>query len=163
MRRFNFIAVSLLILWSIRPETQIGAQDRLDGPRTQSLSNIEKNEKAIQEERTKALKECVTPGRPKPQVEKEIKGLGLCGKAISLPKPGYPQEAKAQNISGRVVVSVVVNEQGDVIWAKGIEGHPLLQEAALKAACQAQYSPEKISNRAIKVSHVISYNFVNDN
>jgi protein TonB len=88
--------------------------------------------------------------------------LGLCGKAISLPKPDYPPEAKAQKISGAVHISVVVDEEGNVIWAKGIEGAPLLQEAALRAACQSRFSPEKISGRPIKVNRVISYNFLNE-
>jgi protein TonB len=114
------------------------------------------------EVRLKRFRECTTPDRPKPAVEKEMNTLGLCGKAISLPKPDYPPEAKAQKISGAVHISVVVDEEGNVIWAKGIEGAPLLQEAALRAACQSRFSPEKISGRPIKVNRVISYNFLNE-
>jgi TonB family protein len=159
MRRFILIAVGCLMLLSICLETPIEAQNRRRGTHHQSPYNID-TERAAREERSKAIDECMTSGRPKPEVENERKGPELCGKAISLPKPAYPEEAKAQGASGRVVVRVVANEKGHVIWAEVIDGHPLLKEASLKAACQAQYSPEKISNRAIKVSHVISYNFV---
>src|SRR5262245_24174763 len=139
MRRLTLIAVGFLIVSSTLLEARIGAQD---------------------EERARAIKECTTPGRPRPEVERNRMRPELCGKAISLPKPAYPEEAKAKNISGRVAVIVVANEEGNVIWAEATEGHPLLQEAAIKAACQARYSPEKISKRPIKVSHVISYIFV---
>ena len=110
--------------------------------------------------RRKLIHDCLTPDQPKPAVEKQIKSPELCGKAISLPKPPYPEEAQAKGISGRVRIEVVANEEGDVMWAKAVEGDPLLQQAALKAACQSKYAPEKVSNRPIKVGHVISYNFL---
>jgi TonB family protein len=110
--------------------------------------------------RRKLIEDCLTPDQPKPAVEKEMKSPELCGKAISLPKPAYPEEARAKGVSGIVRIEVVANEDGNVMWAKAVEGDPLLQQAALKAACQSKYSPEKISNRPIKVSHVISYNFL---
>jgi TonB family protein len=112
------------------------------------------------EERHKRIEACTTPDRPKPPVENERKGPELCGKAISLPKPLYPEEAKAQGISGVVTINMVTDENGDVIWAKAVQGHPLLQAAALRAACQARYSPETVSKRPIKVSRVITYNFL---
>ena len=50
--------------------------------------------------------ECWTPGRPKPKVEIGLDGGPvLCGRAISLPKPSYPEEAKRQKISGAVRVN----------------------------------------------------------
>jgi TonB family protein len=110
--------------------------------------------------RRKLIQNCLTPDQPKPAVEKERKSPELCGKAISLPKPNYPEEARAKGISGIVSIEVVANEDGDVMWAKAVEGDPLLQQEALKAACLSKYSPERISKRPIKVSHVISYNFL---
>jgi len=112
------------------------------------------------EARRKLVETCLTPDRPKPSVEKERKAHELCGKAINLLKPEYPEEAKARGISGRVSIEVVSDEDGNVIWAKAVEGDPLLQQAALRAACQSIYSPERISNRAIKVARVITYNFL---
>jgi len=117
-------------------------------------------DKPTAEVRQKLFDDCVTPDRPKPAVDKEFKSPELCGKAIWLPKPDYPEEAKAKGISGRVLVEIVAGEKGYVVWAKAVEGDPLLQSAALKAACQSIYSPERISNRPIKVARVISYNFL---
>ena len=108
--------------------------------------------------RLKKIEECTAPDRPKPEVKTRM-DIGLCGKAISLPKPAYPEEAKKQKVSGVVRIEIVIDEEGDPIWAKAIEGHPLLQEASLKAACQSRHSPHKISGQAVKANTVISYNF----
>src|SRR5690349_5358954 len=73
-----------------------------------------------------ATDECTSPGRPQPATEKSIsKKWSFCGKAISLPKPTYPAEAKAKGISGIVDVEVVIDEKGRVIWAKAVEGPEL--------------------------------------
>ncbi len=115
------------------------------------------------EEQAKVLEDCITPDRPKPFVEGNMKRNSvLCGKAISLPKPSYPEEAKAQKISGDVSVEIVIDERGTVVWAKALNGHPFLTTAAVKAACRARYSPTEVSGRPIKTHGVIGYKFVND-
>ena len=115
------------------------------------------------EERAKLAEECSTPNRARPEVEVGKNGNPtLCGKAISLPRPAYPPAAKTLKISGTVAVSIVIDEKGRVIWAQAVDGHPLLQQASVKAACQSLHSPTKISGRAVKVLSIISYNFVNE-
>ena len=106
------------------------------------------------------LKDCLTPDRPQPEVERGMDAT-LCGHAISLPKPPYPEEAKAKKVGGVVRVKIVIDEEGHPIWARGIEGHPLLLDASIKAACQSRHSPQKISGRAVRTSRIISYNFAN--
>jgi periplasmic protein TonB len=89
-----------------------------------------------------------------------ISGGVLNGKAISLPKPAYPPIARAAHASGTVVVQVVIDENGNVISAKPLSGHPLLQAVAVGAARQARFSPTKLSGQPVKVTGVIQYNFV---
>jgi TonB family protein len=89
-----------------------------------------------------------------------ISGGVLNGKAISLPKPPYPPIAKAAKASGTVVVQVLVDEDGNVIEAHAVSGHPLLQAASVAAARAAKFSPTKLSGQLVKVSGVITYNFV---
>jgi len=89
-----------------------------------------------------------------------ISGGVLNGKAISLPKPAYPPIAKAAHASGTVVVQVLIDENGSVVSAKAISGHPLLQAVAVGAARQAKFSPTKLSGQPVKVTGVIQYNFV---
>src|SRR3712207_8065215 len=47
------------------------------------------------------------------QVPREIKGGILNGKATELPKPEYPEGAKAAGLKGVVYVNVVIDEAGD--------------------------------------------------
>jgi TonB family protein len=93
---------------------------------------------------------------------KTISGGVLNGKATSLPKPTYPPIAKQAHASGTVVVQVVVDEQGNVVSAHAVSGHPLLRGASESAAREAKFSPTKLSGKPVKVSGVITYNFVNE-
>jgi TonB family protein len=89
-----------------------------------------------------------------------ISGGVLNGKAISLPKPSYPAIARAARASGTVTVQVTIDESGKVISARAVGGHPLLQQAAVQAAYGARFSPTQLSGQAVKVTGVITYNFV---
>jgi protein TonB len=84
----------------------------------------------------------------------------ITGLAISLPKPPYPQLARQAGAHGAVSVQVLVDENGKVISAKAVSGHPLLQVAAQQAAMSARFSPTRLGDQAVKVSGVITYNFV---
>jgi TonB family protein len=88
-----------------------------------------------------------------------ISGGVLNGKAISLPAPEYPAIAKQAKASGTVVVQVTVDENGSVIVARAVSGHPLLQAASVAAARQAKFSPTLLMGEPVKVSGVIVYNF----
>jgi len=101
------------------------------------------------------------PEAPKPTpLRAPISGGVLNGKAISLPKPAYPPIARAAHAAGTVVVQVTIDENGNVIAAHAVSGHPLLQGAAVGAARQARFSPTKLSGQPVKVTGVIQYNFV---
>jgi len=101
---------------------------------------------------------------PPPPVKKEppktISGGVLNGKAISLPKPPYPPAARAVRASGAVSVQVLIDESGRVVSASAASGHPLLQAAAVAAARGARFSPTLLSGQPVKVSGIITYNFV---
>ncbi|MFN0138840.1 MAG: TonB family protein [Pyrinomonadaceae bacterium] len=96
---------------------------------------------------------------PKP-APKTVSGGVLNGKATSLPKPSYPPAARAVRASGAVSVQVLISESGSVISANAVSGHPLLRAAAEGAARGARFSPTLLSGQPVKVSGVITYNFV---
>ena len=124
-------------------------------------SGVEVIDAGSPEERARMAEECAVSGRPKPAVESGMRGNALrCGKAMSKPQPAYPAAAKAERASGLVTVEVVLDEKGRVMWAEAADGHRLLREAAVRAACRSRYSPVKISGRAVKAGGAISYNFV---
>lgn len=100
------------------------------------------------------------PPPPKKEPPKTISGGVLNGKATSLPKPPYPPAARAVRASGAVSVQVLISETGSVISANAVSGHPLLRPAAVAAARGARFSPTLLSGQPVKVSGVITYNFV---
>jgi protein TonB len=101
------------------------------------------------------------PPKPTPTPRRApISGGVLNGKAISLPKPPYPPIARAARAAGTVTVQVTIDESGKVISARAVGGHPLLQQAAVQAAYGARFSPTQLSGQAVKVTGVITYNFV---
>jgi TonB family protein len=81
------------------------------------------------------------------------------GKAIDLVKPEYPPAAKAVKASGAVNVQVTIDEEGNVISASAISGHPLLRAAAVSAARESKFSPTTFEGQKVKVIGVIVYNF----
>ena len=92
--------------------------------------------------------------------DKALSGGVLNGKAISLPLPQYPEIAKAAKASGTVMVQVTIDEEGNVISAEPVSGHPLLRAVSVTAAKQAKFSPTKISGHPTKVTGVVTYTFV---
>lgn len=93
-------------------------------------------------------------------VPKQISGGVLNGKATFLPKPPYPPAARAVQAAGAVSVQVLIDESGNVVSASAVSGHPLLRAAAVQAARGARFEPTKLAGQPVKVSGVITYNFV---
>lgn len=89
-----------------------------------------------------------------------ISGGVLNGKAGSLPAPAYPPAAMAVRADGAVNVQVLIDEAGNVISAAAVSGHPLLRAAAEAAAREAKFAPTRLSGQEVKVSGVVTYNFV---
>lgn len=89
-----------------------------------------------------------------------IIGGVLNGKAVSKPMPPYPPIAKAARASGLVTVQITFDEEGKVISARALGGHPLLQQAGVQAAYQARFSPVRLSGVPVKVTGVLTYKFV---
>lgn len=91
--------------------------------------------------------------------ENFFSGGSLNGKARSLPRPDYPAAAKMVRASGEVVVQIKIDENGNVLSAAALNGHPLLRQASEKAALQATFNPLELYGQKIKVTGVIVYHF----
>jgi TonB family protein len=96
--------------------------------------------------------------RPKnPDARPEI----LNGRALSLPKPAYPNAAKERGLSGMVVIKVWIDEQGKVVSAEDMCGaHPLLVGPSVRAASGARFTPTLLSGKPVRVTGAITYRFV---
>jgi TonB family protein len=87
------------------------------------------------------------------------KGGGLRGQKLYAPEPSYPPIAKAAGAEGEVHVKVLVDEDGNVVAAEAVSGHPLLQSAAVDAARAAKFKPTLVDGKPVKVSGILSYVF----
>ena len=97
--------------------------------------------------------------RPKPK--SIVYSCGVCNqKAIFLPKPQFPQTALSIGVTGPVNVDVMIDEKGNVVWAKAISGHLFLRPASEKAALLAKFEPFLIGGKPAKVTGTIVYNYV---
>jgi protein TonB len=97
---------------------------------------------------------------PKPTPRAPISGGVLNGKAVRLVTPSYPAIARSAHAAGAVNVQVLIDENGNVVSAHAVSGHPLLQAAAVAAARASKFTPTKLSGQPVKVNGVIIYNFV---
>lgn len=89
-----------------------------------------------------------------------IEGRLTVGKAVRKAEAVYPPLARAARAQGAVAVQVVVDGEGKVIAASAVSGHPLLRAAAEKAARAWEFTPSLLDGRPVKVTGVISLNFV---
>jgi TonB family protein len=91
-----------------------------------------------------------------------ISGGVVNGRATSLPLPNYSPSAREAHAAGSVMVQVTIDEDGNVIAAKAVSGHPLLQAASVAAARNAKFSPTKLSGQPVKVQGFVVYTFAGD-
>jgi TonB family protein len=178
------VAVKFLNSFGLLPETestaqaapQLGIPDGVTVDPALLESQRETNEKPAEGEVDRLLKSLREKGElvlgyckegakcePLPDIEgvtaKDVK-RGITIKVINKPPPVYPPIARAARAQGSVVVQVVVDEEGKVIAAQAVSGYPLLQAAAVKAARELRVSPVLLGTKPVKVSGVITYNFV---
>lgn len=86
----------------------------------------------------------------------------LAGREVSIPEPEYSAELQGAGIGGPITVRIRVNRNGRVISAASSSGDRRLRTAAVKAATQATFSPEKLAEvnpRSRVVSGSITYEF----
>jgi TonB family protein len=98
-----------------------------------------------------------TPPAGRPPVNAGV----MNGRALSLPKPAYPEAARQARANGQVAVQVLVDEAGNVLSAKATSGNPLLRQSAEAAARQTRFNPVTMNNQAVKAIGTLLYNFIN--
>ncbi len=102
--------------------------------------------------------------RPSPSSEPANRPVNagiLNSRAVNLPKPAYPPNARQMRAEGQVAVQVSLDEAGNVTAAKATSGNPLLRSSAEAAARQSKFNPVRINNQAVPVNGVVLYNFTN--
>lgn len=92
--------------------------------------------------------------------EERTLGNILNGRAIRLPKPNYPPEARAIGASGVVLVRIMIDENGNVVRACAIKGHKALLRTSERSAYGAKFTPTQLSGKPVKAVGVLTYKYV---
>jgi len=74
-------------------------------------------------------------------------------------KPVYPAIAKNAGVTGVVIIEATVGADGKVIDAKVLRSVPLLDQAALDAVRQWEYSPTLLNGVPVPVVMTVTVNF----
>jgi TonB family protein len=82
------------------------------------------------------------------------------GEVLVKVQPIYPAIAKQINASGEVQVSIVIGENGQVIEAKAIKGHPVLRAAAEDAARKWVFKPTLHDGKPVKQPGTLTFVFM---
>ena len=84
------------------------------------------------------------------------------GGIVKRVEPIYPSEAKRKRLNGMISVRVLINGDGQVERACGT-GHPLLSEAAERAALQWIFKTPELNGKKIPyIEQTIAFRFVLD-
>lgn len=100
-----------------------------------------------------------TPGSSNSGVARPVEGGALDSKAVSKPKAVVTEEAKRLKLSGRIIVKVIVDENGKVVSAQAQNGPAALREAAEAAAREATFAPLTQDGITVRVTGTLTYDF----
>jgi TonB family protein len=98
--------------------------------------------------RAKAKAEAVRVG---PQIKTPTK--------IKDVRPVYPAIAQAAKVQGVVVIEATIGDDGKVVDTRVVKSVPLLDQAALDAVRQWEYTPTQVKGKAVPVVMTITVNF----
>ncbi len=108
----------------------------------------EAKEKAEAEERAKAESAAVRVGG---KVKAPTKTKDV--------KPVYPDAAKSAKIQGVVIIEATIGADGKIIGAKVLRSVPMLDQAALDAVKQWEFSPTRLNGKPVPVKMTVTVNF----
>jgi TonB family protein len=77
-------------------------------------------------------------------------------------KPVYPEEALASSVQGVVIIEATIDTLGNVSTARVLRGQPLLDQAALDAVKEWQFTPTMLNGVAVPVIMTVTVNFTLD-
>jgi protein TonB len=75
-------------------------------------------------------------------------------------KPVYPDEARRANVQGVVIIEIVIDTQGRVHDARILRSIPGLDDAALEAVRQWEFTPTAIDGVPVPLVMTVTVNFV---
>lgn len=96
------------------------------------------------------------------KTEREILRIGGDVKPprkLFAPQPNYPYLARSSHVHGSVLIDAVIDEKGNVVNVRVVEGHPLLISEAMRAVMQWKYEPTILNGVPYPVRMTVTVNF----
>jgi len=81
------------------------------------------------------------------------------GLLIQKVEPAYPPLARAARVQGEVVLSAVIDSNGQITNLQLVSGHPMLVPAAITAVKQWRYKPYLLNGQPVEVETTITVIF----
>ena len=81
------------------------------------------------------------------------------GLLIQRIEPAYPTLARAARVQGDVVLSAIIDANGEITNLQLVSGHPMLVPAALAAVRQWRYKPYLLNGQPVEVETTITVIF----
>jgi len=99
------------------------------------------------------------PPPPAPAIPLRVSKGFTVSNALTKVTPIYPPFARQLKASGEVQVAITINENGRVIEAKAISGHPELRSAAEDAARKWVFKPTRLDGKPMRQQDVLTFIF----
>jgi len=101
------------------------------------------------------------PPPPKPHQSGPLRvgGNVQAARIVNRVQPVYPPLARQTRISGTVRLHAIIGKDGAIKELEVLNGHPLLQQAALDAVRQWRYQPTLLNGEAVDVDTTIDVIF----
>jgi protein TonB len=86
-------------------------------------------------------------------------GIVQAANPISRVNPVYPSLARQARVQGIVVMEAVISREGLIESLRVVNGHPLLNQAAVDAVRQWKYRPTMLNGEAVEVITTVTVTF----
>jgi periplasmic protein TonB len=105
------------------------------------------------------LPEAPPPPPPPPSAPVRVGGQIKAPTKLRDVRPVYPQIAQSARVAGIVIIEATISPQGKVMNARVLRGVPLLNDAALDAVKQWEYTPTLLNGVPVPVIMTVTVNF----
>lgn len=97
---------------------------------------------------------------PDGEVYTDIDDEIVLGEALNLSKPIFPSFTGKIGNNRSVLVEIVIDEDGNVLSAEAISGHPMLKAMSVAAARHSKFSQTTISGVPVKAKALLTYEYI---
>ena len=98
--------------------------------------------------------------KPAPTVQRVRVSQGVTkGMVVYRVEPTYPPLARQARIQGVVVLTAIIDKNGNIQNLRLVSGHPMLTPAAINAVKQWRYKPFLLNGQPVEVETTVTVTF----